>query len=149
MGHEGGSLSWVVPAASREFPSVLGRLYHKKRPLPCQSVSAGQAACQIGKVEEWRGRAVITNVTKTEHEAAGRPMKPASPFGTWYTDAGERADAWPGETRPALAAPSRSRSEALVASSVHAMAGAGGGLVSRVGRLLGGATASAPIARLL
>ena len=79
--------------------------------------------------------------------AMNATKKQPSPFGTWYTDAGERADAWPAEA-PAAVSPTTVVSEALVASSVHAMAGAGGGLMSRVARLLGGGTA-APIARLL
>jgi hypothetical protein len=73
--------------------------------------------------------------------------KPSS-FGTWYTDAGERADAWPAETPAAPASSTTAPSEALIASSVHAMAGAGGGLLSRVARLLGSGS-TAPIARLL
>ncbi len=78
------------------------------------------------------------------------PAKQPSPLGTWYTDAGEPADAWPGEGHAGAASGATApvRVDALVASSIHAMAGAGGGLVSRLARLLGSRPAT-PIGALL
>ena len=53
--------------------------------------------------------------------------------GTWYTSAGEPADAWQGTDTPTVS--EDERRTVLVAGSAHAMAGHGGGLTARLDQL--------------
>jgi hypothetical protein len=56
-------------------------------------------------------------------------------WGTWYTGEGERADAWPEETRSAGGPGVRAR-DALVSASRHGLGGSGPGLSGVIGESL-------------
>ena len=79
----------------------------------------GGVACQVGSLGKYALAVRITDIIMRNQN-----MKA---WGTWYTEEGERADAWPVETLMASSRNVRDR-EAVVSTAVHGLASAGGGL---------------------